>query len=152
MPVEQWRLWVCHHLTMRIFAVGDEASLSKTISETDIVLFAGLSGDFNPLHISETHAKRSRFRARIAHGGLVAALISGVVGNQLPGFGSVVFSTTLKFLKPAYIGDTVTATVTVKAFRQEKALYTLLARCHNQHHELLCQGEMLVLHEYDPIS
>jgi 3-hydroxybutyryl-CoA dehydratase len=137
---------------MRIFAVGDQASFSKTITEADIVLFAGVSGDFNPIHVSEQHAKQSRFKARIAHGALIAALISNVIGNQLPGNGSIYLSSTLKFLRPTFIGDTVTAIATIKAIRHDKPVYTLETRCINQKSEVLCLGEAAVLWEGDPFQ
>ena len=94
--------------------IGDKASFSKTITETDVYLFAGISGDFNPLHVDEEYAKTTEFKTRIAHGGLAASLLANVLGMKLPGLGTVALEVTQKFRNPVYFGDTVTVTVEVK--------------------------------------
>ena len=89
--------------------VGDADEFTKTISESDIYLFAGVTGDLNPAHINETYAKDTFFKSRIAHGMLLAGFISAVIGMKLPGPGAIYIRQELKFLAPARIGDTITA-------------------------------------------
>ena len=88
--------------------IGEKASFTKTISETDVYLFAGISGDFNPLHVDEEYAKKTQFKKRIAHGGLAASLLAGVLGMKLPGLGTLALEVIQKFRNPVYFGDTVT--------------------------------------------
>ncbi|HOS98621.1 MAG TPA: MaoC family dehydratase, partial [Deltaproteobacteria bacterium] len=95
--------------SMNELKIGDFAEFSKTVSETDIYLFAGIVGDFNPAHLNEAYAKNTFFKTRIAHGMLAAGFVSAVIGMQLPGPGSIYISQELKFLAPVRIGDTVTA-------------------------------------------
>ena len=94
-------------------SVGMTAIYAKTITDADIVLFAGVSGDTNPVHINDDFARHTRFQSRIAHGMLTASLISTVLGTRLPGPGCLYLSQNLKFLAPVHIGDTVVARVTV---------------------------------------
>ncbi len=132
---------------MRELRVGDRASFTKTITEADVVLFAGLSGDLNPLHVDAEYAARTRFKARIAHGTLVAGLISNVIGNELPGAGAIYLGSSMRFHAPTYIGDTITATAEVKAIRPDKPVLTLETRCYNQRGETVISGESTVLFE-----
>jgi 3-hydroxybutyryl-CoA dehydratase len=90
------------------------ASMAKTVTEADIILFSGVSTDVNPAHIDEEYAKTTMFGGRIAHGMLSASFISAVLGNQMPGNGCIYVSQSLKFKAPVRPGDTVKATVTVK--------------------------------------
>ncbi len=129
------------------FRVGDTASFSKTITEADLVLFAGVSGDTNPLHLDAEYAKATRFGARIAHGMLTASLISAVLGTRLPGPGGIYLSQTLKFLKPVFVGDTITATVTITAVHPERPVLTLKTLCTNAQGERVVEGEARVLYE-----
>jgi 3-hydroxybutyryl-CoA dehydratase len=114
---------------MEDLALGLSAEYRKTITETDVVLFAGISGDNNPMHIDEEYAAKTRFEGRIAHGMLSASLISTVIGTRLPGAGAIYMGQNLKFLKPVKIGDTVTALVTVLELFQEKQRVRLLTEC-----------------------
>jgi 3-hydroxybutyryl-CoA dehydratase len=132
---------------MHNFKVGDNASVTKTISEADITAFAKISGDHNPLHLDAEFAARSRFGQRIAHGALVSSLISNVIGNQLPGQGSIYLSSSLKFRAPTFIDDTITATATISSIRQDKPIFVLACVCSNQHGDVVCQGESVVLYE-----
>lgn len=100
--------------------LGMSASVSRTISEADILMFAGVSGDTNPVHLDQEFAASTMFGGRIAHGMLSAGLISAVFGTRLPGPGSIYLSQTLKFKAPVKIGDTVVARVTVKELKTEK--------------------------------
>jgi len=127
------------------FNIGDSASISKTITDADIQAFAEVSGDHNPLHLDEAYAAKTRFGRRIAHGMLSASLISAVLANELPGVGSVYLSQTLKFVKPVFLGDTVTARVTVIAIRDDKPIITLETVCVNQRDETVLKGEATVM-------
>jgi 3-hydroxybutyryl-CoA dehydratase len=129
------------------FKVGDSSSYSQTITEANIAHFVGAVGDTNPLHLDGEYAKKTRFGQRIAQGILVAGLISTAIGTKLPGIGAVYLGQSLKFLKPAYIGDTITATVRVKAIRQDKPILTLETVCTNQQGEKVIDGEATVLYE-----
>ncbi|HLG78177.1 MAG TPA: MaoC family dehydratase [Ktedonobacteraceae bacterium] len=124
--------------------VGTEATLSRTISEDDILLFAVVSGDKNPIHLDADYAKRSFFGQRIAHGFLIGSLISAVLGNELPGPGTIYLGQTLRFLAPIHIGDTVTVTVKVVAVRDDKRIVTLNTTCTNQHGATVLSGEATV--------
>ena len=108
---------------------GDTASTGKTITEADILLFAAVSTDTNPMHMNAEAASRGLFGERIAHGMLSAGLISAVLGTRLPGPGTVYLSQTLRFRAPVKIGDTVTATVEVTALDTAKKRATLRTTC-----------------------
>ncbi|MFN3449624.1 MAG: MaoC family dehydratase [Roseococcus sp.] len=110
-------------------AVGQTASFSKTITEADILLFAAVSGDTNPVHIDAEAAAASMFKERIAHGMLSASLISTVLGTKLPGPGTVYLGQSLKFRAPVRIGETVTARVTVTALDPARRRATLETVC-----------------------
>ncbi|MDR1350198.1 MAG: MaoC family dehydratase [Zoogloeaceae bacterium] len=110
-------------------AVGQSASVSKTITDADIVLFSGVSTDTNAVHLNEEFAKTTLFGGRIAHGMLSAGLISAVLGNRLPGPGTIYLGQTLKFKAPVRPGDTVTATATVKEIVVEKKRAVLETVC-----------------------
>ena len=109
--------------------LGQSASFGKTISEADILMFAAVSGDTNPVHINAEVAAASMFKERIAHGMLSAGLISAVLGTRLPGEGTIYLSQTLKFRAPVKIGDTVTARVEVTALDAAKNRVTLSTIC-----------------------
>lgn len=111
------------------FSVGQAATYSRTISETDIVLFAGVSGDDNPVHLNEIYAAESMFKGRIAHGMLTASYISTVIGTRLPGPGTIYLGQNLKFRAPVRAGDTVTATVTIKEIDPVKRRLSLTTVC-----------------------
>ena len=123
--------------------VCDHAEFAKTISEADIYLYAGISGDYNPAHINEEYAKNTFFKTRIAHGMLSAGFISAVIGMKLPGPGTVYLRQTLDFLAPVRIGDTVTATVEVVE-KLEKKQVRLKTTCTNQEGVTVLKGEALV--------
>ncbi|MGE5547712.1 MAG: MaoC family dehydratase [Solirubrobacterales bacterium] len=109
--------------------VGMSAAFAKTVTEADIMAFAGVSGDFNPVHINEEFAKDTLFKGRIAHGMLSAAFISTVFGTKLPGPGCIYVSQMLKFKAPVRIGDTVTARVEVLSTLPEKKFVTFKTTC-----------------------
>ncbi len=123
--------------------IGQTASLGKTITEADILLYAAVSTDTNPIHIDAEAAKQSIFGERIAHGMLSAGLISAVLGTRLPGPGSLYMRQSLRFAAPVKIGDTVTATATVTALNPEKKRATLSTVC-TVRGEVVIEGEAYV--------
>ena len=125
--------------------VGDSVQLTKTFDEAEIEKFAELTGDRNPLHMDEAFAARTRFKRRIAQGILSASLISTCIGMHLPGTGAIYLDQTLRFVKPVYVGDTVTLTATVSNIREDKPLLTLSTIWTNQHGERVIEGEAHVL-------
>ena len=132
-------------LTMQEIHLGDSASFSKTITEADITLFAGISGDFNPAHINAVAAEQSMFGRRIAHGMLSAGFISTVLGTQLPGPGTIYMAQELRFVKPVFIGDTVTAICTVVERNEEKNRLKLETVVENQNGEKVITGFATVM-------
>ena len=127
------------------FQLGETASFSKTVTEADVTTFAGLIGDFNPLHVDAEFARKSRFGRRIAHGMFAGGLISAVLGNKLPGQGTIYLSQQIEFLAPVYIGDTITATAEVTVWRPDKRIMTLKTDCHNQDGKPVVAGKAVVL-------
>lgn len=125
--------------------IGEKASFTKTISETDVYLFAGISGDFNPLHVDEEYAKTTSFGTRIAHGGLAASLLAPVLGMKLPGLGTVALETTTKFRKPVYFGDTITCLVEVTEKVERLKAVKMKIVWSNQKGEVVSKGETLVI-------
>lgn len=126
--------------------VGYSASFSKTVTEADIILYAGISGDTNPVHLDAEYARSTRFGQRIAHGMLTAGFISAVLGTKLPGPGAIYLGQTLRFLKPVYIGDTITATATVDGYDRERGRLKVATICRNQHGEEVLTGEADILY------
>jgi 3-hydroxybutyryl-CoA dehydratase len=123
---------------------GDWAEFTKTISEADVYLFAGVTGDLNPAHVDETYARTTFFKTRIAHGMLLAGLISTVIGTQLPGPGTIYVRQELDFLAPVRFGDTVTARVEVMEILAEKNRVRLKTTCVNQAGKVVVDGVALV--------
>lgn len=132
---------------MRIeeLAVGQSAEHAKTVTEADVVLFAGVTGDFNPVHVDAEAAAKSAFGERIAHGMLSAGLISAAIAMKLPGPGTIYLSQSLRFTRPVKIGDTVTARVEVAEVVAAKRRARLLTTCRNQRGETVLDGEALVM-------
>lgn len=125
--------------------IGSTALFAKTITEHDVYTYAGVTGDFNPVHINEEEAKKSIFGHRIAHGMLTGGLISTVLGNKMPGEGTVYLEQNLRFTAPVYIGDTCTACVTVtEILNQEKGIYKLETRVVNQDRRTVLEGYAVV--------
>ncbi len=130
--------------TIKDIKVGDSDSFTKTVTEADVYNFAGVSGDFNPAHINETYAKDTMFKGRIAHGVLSVSFISTVIGTLLPGPGSIYLSQEVKFVKPVYFNDTITATCTVTEIIEEKERIFLDTVCTNQNGEEVITGSVAV--------
>lgn len=125
--------------------IGQSASFTKTVTEADCYNYAGVSGDFNPAHINEAYAEKTFFKSRIAHGMLSAGFISAVLGTKLPGPGTIYMSQDLKFLKPVYFGDTITAECTVDEIIKEKNRVVLKTVCTNQKGEIVIDGKAMVM-------
>ena len=132
-------------LTMQQIQVGDVSTFTKTVTESDITLFAGFSGDFNPAHINAVAAEQSMFGRRIAHGMLSAGFISTVLGTQLPGPGTIYMAQELRFVKPVFIGATVTAFCTVVERNEEKNRLKLETVVENQNGEKVITGFATVM-------
>lgn len=125
--------------------IGDTASFEKTITETDVYLYAGVSGDINPAHINEVAMKESMFGGRIVHGMLTAGLVSAVLGTQLPGPGTIYLGQELRFKAPVRFGDTVKATATVVERLEEKNRLILETVCTNQEGVVVLTGRATVM-------
>ena len=132
-------------MTIQELKVGDSASMAKTISESDVYLFAGITGDHNPAHVNEEASKQTAFGGRIVHGILSAGLISAVLAMKLPGPGTIYLGQELKFTKPVRFGDTVTATCTVSEILAEKNIIKLDTICTNQAGEVVIKGVATVM-------
>ena len=124
--------------------IGDTAEFGKTVSESDIYLYAGVTGDFNPAHINEVYAKKTYFKTRIAQGMMTAGFISGLLGVRLPGPGTIYIRQELDFLAPVHIGDTITARVEVIEILKEKNRVTVRTSCVNQDGTLVLDGKAVV--------
>jgi 3-hydroxybutyryl-CoA dehydratase len=120
--------------------VGDTAEFSKTVTETDIEFIAKVTGDFNPVHLDQTYAEKTPFKGRIAHGILSVGFISNVLGNLLPGHGTIYLSQEVRFLLPVRIGDKITARVEVMELMPEKNRAKFKTTCTNQNGEVVVDG------------
>lgn len=124
--------------------VGDRATFSKTVSESDIYIYAGITGDFNPAHVNQVYAEQTVFKDRIAHGLLSAGLISTVIATQLPGPGTIYIRQELDFTAPVYIGDTITASVEILEITMDKNRVVLETVCENQKGNVVIEGKAVV--------
>jgi 3-hydroxybutyryl-CoA dehydratase len=127
------------------FLEGQQASITRKVTAADVETFAGISGDNNPVHLDQEFAEKSRFKKRIAHGILSAGYISAVLGSKLPGPGTIYLSQNIAFKAPVFIGDTVTATVTVLNYRPDKHILTLRTECTNQDGIVVLEGQAVCL-------
>jgi len=125
--------------------VGDIAQIQRKVNEADIVEMARISGDFNPVHMEDEYAKKTRFKKRIAHGLFGISMISALLGNELPGLGTIILSEQVRFLKPIYIGDTITAQVEVKSIVENKRKIILTFLCENQDKVKIMTGSTEVI-------
>jgi 3-hydroxybutyryl-CoA dehydratase len=131
--------------TYDTLSVGQQAVFAKTVSESDVYGFAGITGDFNPAHVNAEYASGTKFEKRIAHGMLSAGFISAVLGMQLPGPGSIYVSQQFRFMRPVFIGDTVTARVEIIEKREEKKRIRVRTWCTNQSGETVLDGEAVLM-------
>ena len=126
--------------------IGQEASIKKILREEDVIKFAQVSGDFNPVHLNENFAQKTIFKKRIAHGFLTASLISTVIASDLPGPGSIYLSQTLKFLAPVYFNDEIIVKVKIIELNKEKKRVKLLTEC-TKNNALILAGEAVIIVE-----
>lgn len=124
--------------------VGMSAMFGKTVTEADIVAYAGVSGDTNPIHLHDGFARSTRFGQRIAHGMLSGSFISAVIGTKLPGPGSVYISQSMSFMAPVLIGETITAVATITAIDERRRRVTLKTQCLNGE-KVVIDGEAQIL-------
>ena len=125
--------------------MGEKASFTKTITETDVVNYAGVTGDFNPAHINEEYANDTMFEGRIAHGMLGAGLISTVLGTKLPGPGAIYVKQELEFRAPVKLSDTITAEVEVIEKNEEKNRVVMKTICTNQKDKAVIKGQATLM-------
>lgn len=125
--------------------VGDQAALTKTITDEDIQTFAKLTGDVNPVHLLDSFAEHTMFKERIAHGMLVASYISTILGTKLPGKNSIYLSQNVSFKAPVRIGDTIRVIVEVVSKRDDKKIITLQTNVYNQFDKLVVEGTAAIL-------
>jgi len=126
-------------------SIGDSATFSKTISESDVYLFAGITGDLNPAHVDAVSAGRGMFKQRIAHGMLTGSFISTVLAMQLPGPGSIYVSQTLNFRAPVFFGDTLTARVEAIEKLEQRRWVKFKTTVTNQDGKTVVEGEAVVI-------
>ena len=126
--------------SIRELKIGDSAQISKTITESDIELFAKATGDFNPIHLDQAYAEKTVFKGRIAHGVFSLGLLSNIFGNIFPGPGTIYLSQEVKFLAPVRIGDTITGRVEVIELIPEKNRAKFKTTCINQEGKLVVDG------------
>lgn len=131
--------------TISQIQIGDKAFFQKTITETDVYLYAGITGDINPAHINQEVSKDTMFKGRIAHGMLTAGLVSAVLGVQLPGPGTIYMGQELKFTAPVRFGDTIKAEVEVIERIEEKNRLKLNTICTNQNGDVVLKGVATVM-------
>jgi 3-hydroxybutyryl-CoA dehydratase len=120
--------------------IGDSAEFSKTVTETDIEWTGKATGDFNPIHFDEAYAQKTQFKGRIAHGVFSLGLLSYILGNLLPGHGTIYLSQEAKFLAPVRIGDTIVARVEVIEFAPQKNRVKFRTTCINQEGKIVVDG------------
>lgn len=125
--------------------IGMKDSITKTITETDVILYSGITLDVNPAHLNEEHAKKTMFKKRIAHGMLTAGLISAVLGTKLPGEGTIYMGQEIAFTAPVYFGDTITANVEIIELIPEKKRVLLSTFCTNQDGVVVLSGKAKVM-------
>lgn len=127
-------------MTFQDLQIGQKASIRKTFTAADVTAYAGLSLDINPVHVSDGYAKTTFFGKQIVHGMLTAGLISAVLGNYLPGPGTIYLGQELKFMAPVYFGDDITALAEVIELRPEKKIVRLNTTCVNQDGKTVISG------------
>jgi len=127
------------------FHVGQSEEYVKKFTETEVELYAQITGDYNYVHMDEEKAKRSFFKGRIVHGQLVGGLISALLGTKLPGGGNIYLEQSLEFLKPVRIGDTITARVIITEINENKKILVLDTFCLNNQQEVVLKGKAKVL-------
>lgn len=128
----------------RVVQVGDKAARQRTFTDADVHQFADLTGDHNPVHLDAEFAAGTQFKAQIAHGMLVGSLFTGILGEELPGPGSIYMSQNLSFKAPVYLGQEVTATVEVTSIREGKGIVSLDTYVTDQEGKVLVKGDAVL--------
>jgi 3-hydroxybutyryl-CoA dehydratase len=123
------------------YYIGQQAIIIESFTAENVLSFAQLSGDFNPIHIDEAYSKKTHFKKCIVHGTYVTSVIGTVLGTKLPGLGTVLISQEHKFLKPVFVGDTITLSVEIVEIKSEKKIISLDIKCINSNNELLITGK-----------
>lgn len=121
--------------------VRQSARMTKTVTDADLRLYAEITGDYNPLHFSDDFAARTRFRRRVAQGGIAAGLLNALVAMELPGPGTVFMSQSVNYRRPVYVGDTLTASVEVLALKPDKPVCHLTFAVINQDNQVVLDAE-----------
>ncbi|PEA56014.1 3-hydroxybutyryl-CoA dehydratase [Bacillus pseudomycoides] len=134
-----------HELYYDDIHIGDQASLTKTIANEDIITFAKLTGDVNPIHLLDSFAKTTMFKERIAHGMLVSSFISTILGTNLPGKNTIYLSQNIAFRAPVKIGDTLRVVAEVVEKRDDKRIITLQTNIYNQYNKVVVEGTATVM-------
>ena len=124
--------------------IGDRASIIKRFVDEDILIFSELSNDKNPIHLDSNFASKTNFGRKIVHGMLIASLFSGLLGEKLPGKGTIYLGQTITFIKPVFINEEVTASVEIKYIRKDKPIYTLKTICETKLNGIVVDGEAIV--------
>ena len=124
--------------------IGDRASIIKRFVDEDILIFSELSNDKNPIHLDSNFASKTNFGRKIVHGMLIASLFSGLLGEKMPGKGTIYLGQTITFIKPVFINETVTASVEIKYIRKDKPIYTLKTICETKLNGIVVDGEAIV--------
>ncbi len=126
--------------------IGQTATIEKTLDKQTVVAFASVSEDYNPIHLDEDFAKTSQFERPIVHGMLASSLISGLLASKVPGAGSIYLGQSLKFLRPIFVGETVTAKVEVISVREDKPIAVISTQVLNVNGEVAVDGEATVMY------
>lgn len=126
------------------YQIGDKAELTKKFSDKDLMDYVRATNDSNPIHCNDEHTI-SRFKGKIVHGMLVGGLISAVLGTTLPGHGTIYVSQSLKFIKPVYLNESITARVEITAIDEQRKRLVMATTCFNEKNELVVVGEAVVI-------
>jgi 3-hydroxybutyryl-CoA dehydratase len=126
------------------YQVGDKAEMKKTFTPEEVELFAVLSTDKNPIHLDEEYSATTIFKKRIVHGSFVGSMISSVLGNQLPGNGSIYLAQNMSFKRPVYLNDEITCKVEITEINHEKSIYKLSTNCFNHNNEMVIEGNAVI--------
>jgi 3-hydroxybutyryl-CoA dehydratase len=125
--------------------LGDTAQMTRQFTEQDVIGFSQVTGDVNPAHLDEAYAATTPFKTRIVHGMLVGSLFSAIFGTQLPGLGTIYVNQTLKFIKPVYLHDSITAKVTLKEFIPDRGRVIFDCVATNQNNDVVLIGEAILI-------
>ncbi|KAB0285400.1 MULTISPECIES: MaoC family dehydratase [Vibrio] len=126
--------------------IGQTATIEKTLDKQTVEAFASVSEDYNPIHLDEDFAKTTQFERPIVHGMLASSLISGLLASKVPGAGSIYLGQSLKFVRPIFVGETVTAKVEVTSVRDDKPIAVISTQVLNANGEVAVDGEATVMY------